>query len=427
MLKKIFFLLFLLISLSGSNLKAQDSLRVMVYNLLFYGQFTSFCTPQNNHPNDKDAYLRTILAHDLPDIFVVNEMGTNPYYHQRIIDSVLHKITDKQYARAESQNIANSNLMNMLYFNTKKLELHSQHIISVILRDIDLYTLYYKSPDLAYGDTVFIHCIAAHLKAGSSDGDQLTRLYQINNSILWLKNNLPPGNILFMGDFNAKSVNEQAMQALFYGPDSEYRFYDPVNQLGTWINNPAFTMYHTQSTHTSGGDCHVGGGLDDRFDLIVASADIMQGNKKVSYVEGSYHTLGQDGLRLNKSLLDMPFNTSAPFEVIQALYYNSDHLPVLLSLSIDQSPASVRFPFDSGVAFSHNNPVTNQLIIHHNLLSGSAYNIEIYATTGQLHSKMNGITGNEPITLNMGHLPAGVYILEFKMQEQSRVFKIVKI
>ena len=420
-------LLALLIFLSGFNLKAQDTLRLMVYNLLFYGQFTSFCTPQNNHPNDKDAYLRTILAHDLPDIFVVNEMGISPYYHQRIIDSVLHKVTDKEFARAESQNIANSNIMNMLYYNTEKLQLHAQHIISVILRDIDLYTLYYKSPDLAYGDTVFIHCIAAHLKAGSSEGDQLTRLYEINNSIAWLKNNLPPGNILFMGDFNAKSVDEQAMQALFFGPDVDYRFYDPVNQLGTWINNPAFAMYHTQSTHTSGGNCHVGGGMDDRFDLIVASADIMQGNKKVSYIEGSYHTMGQDGLRLNKSLLDPPFNTSAPFEVIQALYHNSDHLPVLLSLAVDQSPASVRLPFATVVEFSYNNPVANQLTIHHNLLHGSHYSIDIYLTTGHLHSRIKGITGNQPVTVNMEHLPAGVYILEFKMREHSRIFKVVKI
>jgi len=425
MLKKL--LITCAILILSLTISAQDTLRVMVYNLLFYGQFTSFCTPQNNHPNNKDGYLRTILAHDLPDIFVVNEMGINPYYHQRIIDSVLHKITTREYARAESQNIANSNLMNMMYYNTEKLHLHSQHIIQTILRDIDLYTLYYRSPELENGDTVFIHCIAAHLKAGGSEGDQLIRTYQINNSLAWLKNNLPPGNFLFMGDFNAKTVNEQAMQNLFYNPDVAYRFYDPVNQLGAWYNNPAFTMYHTQSTHTS-GNCHVGGGLDDRFDLIAVSADIMQGNKKLSYIEDSYHTLGQDGLRLNKALLDMPFNNSAPFEVIQALYHNSDHLPVLLSLAIDQSPASARTPFPAEVEFSYNNPVTNHLEIHYSHFHHAMpYTIDVYSMVGNLLASAKGTVGNQSVTIQLGHLPAGLYLVEFKMQQFSRIFKIVKI
>jgi len=427
MLKKLF--LFISVFSLVITLHAQDTLRVMVYNLLYYGEYVFGCNANNNNPNDKDVYLRTILDYDLPDIFVVNEISSQAYFHQRILDSVLHKITDSQYARAGSQQISNSSIMNMLYYNTEKLALHSQHIVQSITRDINLYSLYYKSPDLVYGDTAFIHCIGAHLKAGSTASDQQRRRDQINNVIAWLQYNRQPGNFLFMGDLNVKTVEELSMQALLYGADISFRFYDPVNQLGAWYNNPNYTMYHTQSTHTSSsGSCHSGGGLDDRFDFILASADIMQGSQRVSYIEDSYRTLGQDGQHLNRALIDAPLNTSAPWEVITALYHNSDHLPVLLSLAIDQSPASSRIAFKPGVEFSHNNPVTTELIIHHNNLpTGSKYSLDIYSLIGGHHISINETLGNHPIKTDISHLPKGFYLVELKMQQFSTVFKVVKI
>lgn len=411
----------------SASLFAQDTLRVMVYNLLYYGEHVFNCNASNNNPDNKDAYLRTILAYELPDIFVVNEMSRDTYFQQRMLDSVLHKISDREYARAESYNLANQRIVNMIYFNTKKLALHSQYVMQTITRDIDLYKLYYKSPDLAYGDTAFIHCIAVHLKAGSSYGDQEARKNQINNVMAWLQNNSQPDNFLMMGDFNVQSVQEQSMQKLLYGANSQFRFYDPVNRLGNWSNNPDFALYHTQSTHIS-GDCHSGGGLDDRFDFIFASADIMQGNNKVTYVDGSYRVLGQDGLRFNKALLDPPFNTSAPFGVIEALYHNSDHLPVLLSLAIDQSPASNRSLSLSGVEFSYNNPVADQLIIHHNnQQEGTPYSIHVYSLPGGYLSSVSDVLGNHPIRVNLSHLPKGFYFVKIEMQQFSKVFKIVKM
>jgi len=419
-------LVFLCFFFFAITLNAQDTIRVMVYNLLYYGEYFSNCTANNNNPDNKDANLRTILPHDLPDIFVVNEMSRSAYFQQRIIDSVLHKVSGRVYARAVSYNLADQNIVNMMYYNTHKLVLHSQAVMQTITRDIDLYKLYYKSPDLSEGDTAFIHCIAAHLKAGSSGGDQQTRRNQINNVMAWLQNNSQPHNFLFMGDFNVQSVQEESMQALLYGQNIPFRFYDPVDQLGTWNNNPDFALYHTQSTQTS-GDCHSGGGLDDRFDFILASADIMQGNKKVRFVEGSYRTLGQDGLHFNNSLLGSPFNSSAPFGVIEALYQNSDHLPVLLSLAIDQSPAVSFIPFLPGISFSYNNPVDDILSIHlKGLDPGTTYQVNIYSALGEHIASQSDSLNDKPVQINFSHQPKGIYLVEFKMLQFSRVLKVVK-
>ncbi len=416
-------LLSVFISLS---LSAQDTIRIMVNNILYYGQFTGFCTQSNNHPDNKDAYLRSILAHDLPDIFVVNEISSNPYYHQRIIDSVLAKISNRVYARASSENISGSNIMNMMYYNTAKLVLQSQHIMQSIVRDINLYTLYYKSPDLGNGDTAFIHCIGAHLKAGNSTSDEQSRRNQINNVLAWLQVNRQPGNYLIMGDFNVYTVEELAMQALLFNSDPDFRFYDPVNQLGHWNENSTFSAYHTQSTHTS-GSCHSSGGLDDRFDFILASLDIIQGNKKVKYIEGSYRTMGQDGLHFNQALTDSPYNASAPLDVLFALYNNSDHLPVLLSLAIDQKPVESGIPFLTGPEFAYNNPVDDELTIHFgDVPPYIPFVLYVYSLHGRLLSLEKGTTGQNAVKVKLNHLPSGFYVAELNMMQYRISLKIIK-
>lgn len=405
---------------------SQDTIRVMVSNLLYYGQHTGFCNEHNNHPDDKDSYLRIILQHDLPDLFVVNEMSRNSYYHQRIIDSVFARISDRVYARALSEYISNSNIMNMMYYNTSRLVLHSQHIIASIVRDINLYTLYYKSPDLLNGDTAFINCIAVHLKAGSTVSDEQTRRNQINDVTAWLKINSKSGNFLIMGDFNFYTVDELAMQALLFNPDFDFRFYDPVDQLGNWHENPFFASYHTQSTHRNSG-CHVGGGLDDRFDFILASIDVLEGNNMVQYVEDSYRTMGQDGLHFNKALTDPPENATVPPDVLMALYNNSDHLPVLLSLAIDQTPVESGIPEVADAGFIFNNPVKDELKIRfRNPNINTPYILNIYSLHGKLLISENGVANGQPLSIKVNHLPAGYYLAELYMHPYRKSMKIIK-
>ncbi len=56
---------------------------------------------------------------------------------------------------------------------------------------------------------------------------------------------------------------------MLYWDNTNYRFHDPLNQLGEWGSNEDYAALHTQSTHSGSEDaCFSGGGMDDRFDLF---------------------------------------------------------------------------------------------------------------------------------------------------------------
>ena len=100
---------------------AQDNIKVMQYNLLNYGNITSYCTASNNLYSDKEPLLNTIVQYVQPDIFTVNELGSVTFVHQRILDSVMNKNSVKQYNKSDYINTNGSNLVNLLYYNKAKL------------------------------------------------------------------------------------------------------------------------------------------------------------------------------------------------------------------------------------------------------------------------------------------------------------------
>ncbi len=77
-----------------------------------------------------------------------------------------------------------------------------------------------------------------------------------------------------------------------------------------------------------------GGGLDDRFDLIFVSEDILDNSNGISYITDSYQALGQDGDRFNQTIRT-PFNPTIPDSIADALFFMSDHLPVIMDVKTD--------------------------------------------------------------------------------------------
>jgi endonuclease/exonuclease/phosphatase family metal-dependent hydrolase len=188
---------------------AQDTITVMHYNLLYYGFNTSFCTSQNNNVNLKDQYLSTIIAHVNPDIFSVNELGQGQENVDRILNNVLNAGGQNRYSAATYTNTTNSSIVNMLYYDHNKFTLYFEAVVASVVRDINLYTLYYNDEEmLAAGDTIFITSIVAHFKAGSSSTDQQTRTAESQAVMAYLNSSNIRGNLFFMGDFNMNSSFE---------------------------------------------------------------------------------------------------------------------------------------------------------------------------------------------------------------------------
>jgi hypothetical protein len=384
----------------------------MHYNLLYYGINTSFCTSQNNNVNIKDQYLSTIIDYVQPDIFTVNELGRGEANADRILNGVLNAGDESRYSRAAYTNTTNSTIVNMLYYDHNKFTLYFEAVAANILRDINLYTLYYNDQEgLEAGDTIFITAIVAHFKAGSTASDQQTRTAEAQAAMAYINSNNIRGNLLFMGDFNMNASFELAFQHITYHPNEQIRFYDPVDQPGQWYNNPAMAMYHTQSTRTGSHACFVTGGLDDRYDLILASHAIMEGYMGLHYIEESYHALGQDGNRYNQSVIDPP-NNSAPQMVIEALYGMSDHLPVVMKMQTSQITVSTPEYFAANGRFVFNNPVTDRLNLRVSGVSQPMI-ISVYTLTGEklLSSPAKHFLPGEIWSVDLTGLNPGIYIL----------------
>lgn len=427
--------LFLLIVLFPFCIEAQqkDTLTVMSYNLLFYRQTTSFCTNSNNNPATKDAAMRTIIDHTLPDILVVNEMGGgSSLYSFQLALNALNKNGRSYYNTSNPMGIGQS-LINVLYYDNRKLVLEKQETITKdlqnnnLVRLIDLFTLRYKDTNLAvHKDTTRINIIVAHLKAGSSTADQNERADATEAIMAHLDSNNAIGNYLFAGDLNVYRSTEAAYQDLTAYIDTSLRFHDPINLPGNWTNNGFYSSIHTQSTQTSGG-CSARGGMDDRFDFILASDEVMNNTDKIKYINNSYQALGQDGNRFNGSILS-PTNNSVPMAVSQALSDMSDHLPVLmdleLSLPVVTSLNKVDHLMDN-ISFS--NPSRDQIQIQLGRAKSEVRRIEIYDLSSKLLIAESVING-ELINLDISKLKKGTYFIRFiDRNYQQKVEKLIKI
>lgn len=361
-----------------------DTIRVMQYNLLLYGANFSNCTSSTNNLEDKDGFLKTVSKHVNPDILVVNEMGAAGIYADRILANSLNTDGVNKYRRAPVQNNSFSSIVNAVFYNKNKFSLYNQEKViqdvngNDLTRAIDVCTFYYKDPNLEHDpDTTFLHVLGTHLKAGSSSSDIQSRGLETEAVMDYISTNMSPGYFLIAGDMNMKNSNEQAFKNLTESAAGDFRFYDPIDELGSWNSNGSFAHVHTQSTRSSNTNngCFSGGGMDDRFDLILLSGPIMEDTGKVDYVVNSHKVVGQDGNHLNQSV-SAGGNSSVPSNVLVALYEMSDHLPVQLDLSFELieepedtipqglSELSEKFKVRSnGTEMVVNSPVKGDLII----------------------------------------------------------------
>jgi len=296
---------------------SQDTLSFMYYNILSYSP--------SNISNTKN--LKGIIKSINPDIFAVNEIS-NEASAKHILMYVLNTGLKNHYKKAEF--IDGPDTDNLLFYNSDKVSLYSQDTIHTDLRIINEYLCYYNN-SVNKNDTIFFYVYVAHLKASSGSTNKEKRY----NEVLSFKNHLNKKverkNIFFGGDFNFYGSDEPALIELL--KDGNYKMNDPIDSIGYWHDNSLYANIHTQSTRKRNFGGGSSGGLDDRFDFILVSNDIMYGTNKLKYISGTYQAFGNNGQHFNDSLSSS--DKSIPDSIICYLYNMSDHLPVIMKTYIN--------------------------------------------------------------------------------------------
>ncbi|MCR4827816.1 MAG: T9SS type A sorting domain-containing protein [Bacteroidales bacterium] len=400
-----------------------DTIRMMQYNLMYYTNSSgiSDCNSLSNNLDTKDANIKTIFQYVKPTVFCVCELGSQNQYADRLLNNAINTDGINYYRRGPLTNQSGGTIANMIYYDSRKLTLYKSNNITTSYRDINGYTFYYNANDLGVGDTIFTTFWIAHLKAGSNSSNEEARLVQVQKLMSRIANSGLPGNYTLSGDFNIYSSDEPAYQTLTEYPNSLYRFYDPVNSPGYWHNNPQFSSLHTQSTHTQEADCFSDGGLDDRFDIILVSPYIYYGSDRIHIVEGSYHALGQDGARFNGTILS-PVNNSIPSNVAHALFQQSDHLPVIMDMTIDAHVGVPVYKPDFQIKVA--NPVRETLFVELQNDKADDYDISVYAADGSLvmnrHEHLD--TGLHRLTYSFD-FRKGIYLVTFTNKSGQKIIK----
>jgi hypothetical protein len=401
---------------------AQDTLTVMQYNLLQYGNYQSGfaeCFETNNNTQRKDECIRTLVDYVKPDIFTVCEFGAT----QALLNDFLrHNLNINGVNYWQSDNIINyagSNIINHIFYDSRKMGLKKHVALRTNPRDTDVYELYLKTPSLAAGDTIKLICIVAHPKAGQ--GYEASRRALMQITMDYLNQHYSHDNALIMGDFNMYGASESGYRLLtqtYSNPD--VLFIDPMapTGVGEWTNNSLFAAYHTQSTRSYSDECFSSGGLDDRFDFILMADEIKFSYNHLRYVNNSYKAVGNDGRHFNQSV-DQGYNSAVPATVAEALYDASDHLPVTMKIAVDVKLGMEENQEAVLQAFVAPNPATETTKVSFFNPSQGQVQFELYSLQGQLMQRESAEfgEGTQQFELSLQGLTKGFYLLRIRHSE----------
>lgn len=389
-------LILLSILLFSTTLYAQDQVNIMYYNILNY---------PSTSPLRHDT-LRKIVQYVKPDLFLVNELQSNQGANL-ILTNSLNQFGINYYQKAAFINGPDTD--NMLFYNSTKFGLVSQKKIATVLRDINEYVLYYKDPTInALSDTIYFYMYSLHLKAGSSEEAQRNIECTTLRNYLNDKPNIE--NIFVGGDFNFYTSTEPGFTTI--KTSSTLPLIDPIYASGNWHNNSAYAYLHTQSTRTADLGDGSWGGMDDRFDFIFSTNDVMTGSKGIKYISNSYQALGQDGLRLNGSIINPP-NNLVPDSVSIALMYMSDHLPVMMNVDVDYITNSIKESTQNRIDLVYQSKF-NRFKLSEKINNGQ---FTLYSLSGQ---KVMDVTIDNTKIINIDKLETGLYV--WRIEENEIIF-----
>lgn len=418
----LFFLLFFYISLVSAQSK--DTVRVMVYNLLNYPDGSNSCS-NNTIISGRQDTLKKIIDYIQPDVLMVCELQHGPGGIS-ILNSALNTDGKSNYAMAPfiPNNSGASNLNNGFYYNVDQFSMNENTLHKTTLRDIGRYQLQYKATS-SNGQAIYIDFLLGHLKAGSFD--EAARARACDTIRKYIDTAVFERNMIVGGDFNMYNGYESGMQTLTSGI---YPLQDPINMLGAWHNNSGASYMLTQSTRSSATiNCGTYGGMDDRFDLMLTSNTIMTGQKGVRYIPGSYDAVGNNGSTYNDDINASWNSTNVPRSILNAMYYMSDHLPVIMDIEIDADPSvSIQKINQELDVTLFPNPVDQWLQVYINTTSTSDIHIDLTNLMGEKlkHRSFSALQGQQMLSMDLSDLSAGVYLLNVRTGDRLLVKKVIK-
>ncbi len=293
-------------------------LKVVTYNILNF--------PGTTGSAREDDFIKVCDELEA-DIIVVQEMlsqtGTDQF-----LDDILNYTVPGTYAAGPFVNGYDTD--NALFYRTATVDYISHQEISTALRNISEYVLRpvgYSSSDAEL--TIY----SLHLKAGSTSTDQTKRLAEATILRNHMNNHDPDAHFMVAGDLNIRGSSESAYQK-FVGSEANNngRVKDPINRPGYWHDSYTFRDIHTQSPRTTQFGGGATGGMDDRFDQVLISYPLDDGDG-LSYVSGSHVAYGNDGGHLNQAI-NYGTNYAVGSVIADALHEASDHIPVYADFQV---------------------------------------------------------------------------------------------
>ncbi|MFH1689804.1 MAG: FlgD immunoglobulin-like domain containing protein [Candidatus Eisenbacteria bacterium] len=301
------------------------AVRVVTYNILNFPGTTG---------SAREDDFRVVVEQLDADVLVVQEMLSSAGVSQ-FLNNVLNYGGTGEYAAAPF--VDGPDTDNTLFYRVTTIDLVSSQEISTALRNISEYTVRpvgYSSSDAEF------RVYSLHLKASSTSEDLAKRLAEA--TILRNHMNSFPAGECFMvaGDYNIRASTEAAYQKLVASEANDNgRVKDPLDEPGTWHDNYSFAWIHTQSPRTTAFGGGATGGMDDRFDLILTSYALEDG-EGMDYIGGSYVSYGNDGYHFNTAI-NIGTNYAVGATIANALHEAADHLPVYADFQV---PALIDAP-----------------------------------------------------------------------------------
>ena len=431
---------------SYSSFAQTDTIRVMAYNVLGYGEYP-LCQGSNGTYN---AYLETIIQFANPDIIGLEKMGsirTSPTdfnytaavdFQDSILQFALNAAYPGRYSYCPFTNYSGSSTECLVFYDQQKLGFVSltcsyTNTSYPHSEDFNTYKLYYKDPNLATThDTTFLYVTDNHDISG--DGNDAERGAQITGEMNQIKNHFTHlANMINMGDFNLRNTSESVYQTLTAPADTNFRYYDPpfhpdatFTTPADWDGNPGpFTSYLTTSTRALSNvpnSCGTSGGGKDWYDHIFLSPWIVNNANYIAYIPHTFRVIGNDGHRLSISINDAPTNTAAPAPVINALFQMSNKYPVMVDLAVTQNTTGTSLPdpeipptavINQTITTQHmavTNPVGDNIILHFSegLINQTVF-LDCIDMLGRLQIHQAFVVNNAATQIPCSTLKPGIY------------------